>query len=293
MKTALYFFQTILLYIVFFIYAILPLDTASALGGFVGRMAGHCMGASRKARKHIDMAMPDLSEAEKKKIITGMWDNLGRTLAEYPHLEKIARERVQVENVGIIEAALKEEKPVILIAAHLANWEISGASLYIKYNRPLNLTYRAMNNPFADKLLMQARTLKGKLPAYPKSRDSARQILMALKNNQCLGILIDQKYNEGIVVPFFGIPAMTNPVAVPLAQKFKCPLIFVQTIRTKGANFTIRVHPPLELFDAEGKPLTAETILGNAHTMLEGWVREHPEQWLWLHRRWDSKALKT
>lgn len=273
-------------------FKILPLDVASGLGGFIFRNLGMLIGATRKARKNLEIAFPGLSKGEQDKILLEMWDNLGRVMAEYPHLETIARKRTVVENQDIIDQVVANKSGAILVASHLANWEINGANLYTKCGVPLHLTYRALNNPYADKILHDARTLKGKLPAYAKSREGGRQILNTLKTHQILGMLIDQKYNEGLAVPFFGKPAMSNPVYVQLAQKYKCPAIPVQAIRLKGAHFKIKVYPPLGLFDPDGKPFPVENVIANTHMLLERWIRENPGQWLWLHRRWDSKGLK-
>ena len=117
-------------------------------------------------------------------------------------------------------------------------------------------------------------------------------MIESARSGRSIVILMDQKYNEGLAVPFFGMDAMTNPVFVHIAQKYKLPLIPVQTIRTKGAHFILRFHEPLKLFEND-QTLPKETVVAHANALLENWIRENPGQWLWLHRRWDSEKLKA
>lgn len=291
MKSIFYLLQGSLLSILMFIFGALPLDAASNLGGWIGRTIGPLLGVSKRARKHLEVAFPGMPDAEKKKITLEMWDNLGRVIGEYPHLEEIAKSRVTVKNEHIVKDALARGAGAIFISAHIGNWETHVPALLARHGVAAALTYRGMNNPHADNILRRLRTLKGKLKAFPKARESGRALLMEMKNKGCVAILIDQKFNEGVEAHFFGKPAMTNPVFVQLAQKFRVPLIAVQCERTGGANFELCVHVPLKLFDDAGAPLTAEGVIAQAHAILEGWIRETPGQWLWLHRRWRKEKL--
>lgn len=292
MKKIRYFFEAVFLYFMFFIFRLLPPDTASGVGGTLARTIGPLLAASRKAKRNLQRAMPDLSPEEQDKVIADMWENLGRVMAEYPHLERISIERMSIEGEDVLSRLFESRLAAVFFGGHLGNWEVNTVGMLTRYGKETDLTYRAPNNPWSDRLLTKARTLNGRLQAYPKSRSSGKDIIEALKGGRYLGILIDQKYNEGIPVPFFGVDAMTNPIFVQLCQKYKCPLIPVQNIRTGGANFKIVVHEPLSLFDGN-TPRPVEDVIKDAHTLLEGWIRQSPGQWLWLHRRWNSKQLKT
>jgi KDO2-lipid IV(A) lauroyltransferase len=288
-----HFFEAALLYMLFFFFGFLPVERASNIGGWLGRNIGPRMATSHKALRHLKMALPDLGDDEHKKIVIDMWDNLGRVMAEYPHLEKICRDKTQIKGRDVLERVLAEKNGGIFFGAHLSNWEILGPVLLLQYGEPLDGTYRAPNNPFVSRLLQKTRALDGRIRAYPKSRRGGKDLLSAVKNKRYIGILIDQKYNEGMAVPFFGIPAMTNPVFVQLCQKYKCSLLPVQNRRLEGASFEITVYDPLTLFAADGTPLPVEEVIAQAHTHLEKWICENPGQWLWLHRRWNSKKLKN
>jgi KDO2-lipid IV(A) lauroyltransferase len=280
MKQVQYLVEALALYILYFFFSLLPPDKASDIGGWIGRKIGPRMGATRKADKHLSTALPELSAAEREKAILEMWDNLGRVVAEYPHLEFISRERTEIHGRSIVEDLIESGNGAIFIAAHLANWEVDCAALLTQFGHPIELTYRAPNNPWVDHLIKHARTLGGQLKAHPKSRDSGRHIISALKEKRYLGILIDQKYNEGVAADFFGQPAMTNPVFAQLAQKYDCPVIPVRNERTGPAQFRLTVHEPLDL-DA-----SVDDVIKEAHRLLEMWIKDRPGQWLWLHRRW-------
>jgi len=290
MKKLRYIIEAMLLYILFFIFKIMPLDMASGCGGWLGRTMGPRMAASRKAIKNLRSAFPDKSDDEYAHIIRGMWDNLGRTIAEYPHLDKIGRERTDCVNAETLSTMANDNLPGILFTGHIANWEVSATGLLHQGNLPVDIVYRAPNNPWVTSLLDKARSLNHRLQTIPKSRSGTRALLHAMQQGHHIGMLIDQKYNEGISVPFFGKPAMTSPAFVQLCQKFQSPLVPGRIERLEGANFRITIYDPLKIFDENDQALPIETVISAAHTHLESWIREKPEQWLWLHRRWDSAA---
>lgn len=291
MKNIIYLLQALLLHLLMFFLKLLPLDTASNFGGWVGRTVGPRLGASRKAMKHLQQALPDLSEERRREIITEMWDNLGRVMAEYPHLEQIGRERVELIAPEIMEQLKNDGKPAILFTGHLGNWECA-SPYFLHHGLLVSPVYRAPNNPWVRGLLNKARSIKGQLPAYSKSKAGTRQLIKALKEGRHVGILIDQKYNEGIAVNFFGHKAMSSPAFVQLAQKFDCPLVPARMERLGGAHFRVSLYEPLTLTTHDGLPLPHENVIETAHSYLEDWIREKPGQWLWLHRRWSSKKLE-
>lgn len=276
-----YSIEALTLSIFMIISKLLPLDWASAMGGFIGRTLGPRMAVSRKAKAHLQIAFPDIDESRINEIITGMWDNLGRVMMEYPHLTKIGKERTEIVGTDILERY--RSQPTLIISGHFANWECCPPALYLQHNHQASPIYRAPNNPLSDKMLEYTRSLAGKIKAIPKSKSGTRHIFNALKEGRFIGMLLDQKYNEGVAVNFFGKPAMTSPIFVQLAQKFNCPVIPLRIERTNGANFKITIEEPI---DIRGK--TPETVISEIHTMFEQWITDRPEQWLWLHKRWGN-----
>ncbi len=289
MKKIRYALEAFILYALFFFFKCLPANAASAVGGAIGRFIGPKLAANRKARRHLLIAFPGISYHEQTKIIKAMWNNLGRLVAEYPHLEQIGREKTEIVAPQSFHDALKQDKPIIFIGGHIGNWEVNSAATLTQYNHAVDATYRAPNNPWTDKLISRARSLKGQLKAYPKSSLGGRMTVKALKNNNSVGILIDQKYNEGIDAPFYGVSAMTNPAFIQLAQKYDCQLFPIRNERLDdGCSFRLTVYDPIMVKNESNEKRDAKSIITQAHTLMEKWISERPEQWIWLHRRWKD-----
>ncbi|HCQ70995.1 MAG: lipid A biosynthesis acyltransferase [Alphaproteobacteria bacterium] len=266
----------------FLIFRLMPVDVASAVGGAIGRFVGPKMAASRKARRHLQQCLTDMDDAHAKGVIADMWDNLGRVVAEYPHLRYIVANRMTVNGAEHIDAVLASpDKGGVFFSAHFANWELPPIYLHVVKGMDIHSMYRAPNNPFVDQMIHYCRTLRGAIPAWNKSRAGGQGAMKALRAGGSLAILIDQKYNEGINVPFFGMDAMTNPFFVKMAKKFGLPLIPASMVRTKGAHFILNVHPPIHV---EGRE--EDEIIKDAHAMIEEAITQTPSQWIWMHRRW-------
>lgn len=287
MKKIRYFFEALAVYILFAIFWCLPAKAASNLGGWLGRTIGSILAMNRRVKRHLKMVFPDIKKEEQEKVTKEMWENLGRIFAEYPHLEKISK-NAEIKNLEKLEPYLNQNKPIIFIGAHIGNWEINGMAMLSQLNKSVALTYRPPNNPWVDRLLQKLRTLNGRIEAYPKSSEGGRNMMKILKQNGRLGILIDQKYNEGIITEFFGHPAMTNPVFVQLAQKYDCPIIPVRCERIHKTDFKLTVYDDIKTKDQNGNLLQVEDVVKQAQALIEDWIKERPEQWIWLHRRWGK-----
>jgi KDO2-lipid IV(A) lauroyltransferase len=274
------------------VFRVLPLDAASALGGGLARLVGPRFGISRRAQRNLRRALPQLDDAAAQQIIRGMWDNLGRVIAEYPHLPKIrvfddADDRVEVVGREHFDALLEAGQPIIFISAHYGNWEIAGIAAA---QRGLSLVqvYRAANNPYFDRLIADLRGSGSGAELLPKGVSGARGAITALRSGRHLGMLVDQKMNDGIAVPFFGRAAMTAPAAAQLALRFDAALLPARIERLRGAHFRMTLSPPIAIDrDADRHD---ETLAGmtRVNREIEDWIRERPEMWMWLHRRWPD-----
>ena len=223
MKSLRYILEYAALLLLIGVYLLMSPDKSSAFTGKTARKIGPRLAASRKALANLKMALPGKSDDDYAGIIAGMWENLGRVIAEYPDLDYLG-EDIELSGVDHLRHALEKSGQVILFSGHIGNWEVMAPSL-LKYGIALDLVYRAPNNPRVDKLLDRYRSLGGKIRTLPKSHSGTRQLVEAIRDGRSIGILIDQKYNEGLAAPFFGHPAMTSPAFVSLAQKFDCPLV--------------------------------------------------------------------
>ncbi|NCC22810.1 MAG: lipid A biosynthesis acyltransferase [Alphaproteobacteria bacterium] len=284
-----YFFEYAALRAAFWVFGLLSPDQASALGGLLGRTIGPRLAVSRKALRNLQEALPDRNERERQTILSEMWENLGRVMGEYPHLEFLARERVEIVNSDWLGRIRDDGREAVLFGAHLANWELTGIGLLAR-GLETHAVVRAPNNPLTARLLERQRTLNGRIPTIAKSSAGARQLVRTLREHRHIGILIDQKYNEGIESLFFGRPAMTSPAFVELSQRFSCPLVPVRFERLKGATFRFTFYEPVPVTNPDGTIRDVAECIAEAHSMLERWILDRPGQWIWLHRRWKSGA---
>ena len=268
---------------------LLPLDRASALGGALARTIGPHLGITKRARTNLRAALPELSETATEAVIRGMWDNLGRVAFEYPHLGKInvfaGDGRVEVRGLDNVERALAAKRRVILFSGHLGNWEIA-ALAGGQYGLDIAQIYRAANNPLIDVMLARLRGDLGEL--IPKGAVASRRAVAALRRGGHLSLLADQKLNDGTAVPFFGREAMTAPALAALALRFDCDVLPVRVERLRGAHFRLTVYPRLALPHSGDRDADTLTLMTEVNRTLETWIRERPEQWFWVHRRWPD-----
>lgn len=267
----------------------LPLDIASGLGGGLARAVGPWLPVHRVAERNLDIAFPDMPAPERRRVLRDAWDNLGRTLFEYPHLTQIMAERVEIIGGEHLAAFRDDGRPGIAFSGHLANWEILPAAAGVA-GVPLTNVYRAPNNAKIDAIIRHARRLSGP-HLVPKGAPGARILLKALKSGAHLGLLVDQKMNDGISVPFFGEAAMTASALADLALRFKTPLLAAQPIRLTGARFRLIISPLIEpetLADGQTGLSAQQAFMGAVNRQLEAWIRANPAQWLWFHRRWPK-----
>ena len=269
--------------------AALPMGWASALGGAIGRTVGPRLGVSRRARHNLRRAFPEKSPAEIEGIVRDMWDNLGRLLGEYPHLPRLDLlndPRIEIIGAEHIHKARDDSLPGLFFSAHIGNWELVSLAAS-QLGLPLTRIYRAANNPLINRIILWGRhSIDGEL--VQKGRDGAEAILRTMRANGHVGLLIDQKMNEGIPVPFFGHDAMTGTALASFALRYRCPLIPARIERLEGCRFRITAYPPMELPDSGDRKADIATLTASCTALIESWVRQRPGQWLWLHRRWPD-----
>ncbi len=270
---------------------LLPRNVASDLGGAFARFVGPKLGVNKRAWRNLRRFMPELGEDGIARTIVEMWDNLGRTAAEYPHLTKFTTftPGADIELLGHehIDAAKAAGKPIIFFAAHLANWELAGLTA-ARCGTPIHLVYREANNRHVETLFKRGRSAFA-AGLIPKGSSGARLAMQALKEGKHLGMLLDQKMNDGIAVPFFGVDAMTAPALGALALRFDCVILPARVERLgSAAKFRVTVEPPLPVPQGADKDARMMALMTLVNARMEEWIRKRPGQWLWLHRRWPD-----
>jgi KDO2-lipid IV(A) lauroyltransferase len=258
-------------------------DRASALGGVVARNIGPHLKISRRAHANLARFMPELDAAARTRVVREVWDNLGRTAAEYPHLHVLGTERTQACGLENLREAVATGRSCIFFTGHFANWEVAGVAARA-HGTPVSVVYRALNNPHIDALILR---LRGDVEAtIPKGAEGVKELIRLFARRRHVAMLLDQKQNDGIPAPFFGVDAMTTQAPAMFALRSGVQLVPVQVERLDGARFRITVHPRLEIPVTGDRARDITTITTAINAELERWVRANPGQWLWLHRRW-------
>jgi KDO2-lipid IV(A) lauroyltransferase len=288
-----YYLQATAIGAAFTLVRLLPLDWASALGGFVARSIGPRLGVSNVGRRNLAAAFPEKSPAEIEQILRGAWDNLGRTGAEYAQLDRIFDTdpmgpipggRIAVEGVEHFMKLRDEGKAGLIFTAHCGNWELLPIGA-MRHGMSIAIFFRPPNNPFAAELVrrIRRRSMGRLLPSGLLGTLAAQE---ALTRGEHLGMLVDQHHGLGQPIPFFGRPARTALTLAKLARRFRCPVHGVFVERLDGARFRMVIQPPLALSWSEDAQADLRAAMMQVNQVIEGWVRAHPAQWLWFHRRW-------
>lgn len=274
------------------IFKLLPLDAASAFGGFIGREILYRTPITQRARDNLRAAYPEKTAAEMEGILREMWDNLGRTVAEYPHLYKISMNgpnpRIEVTHVERSDAAMDAGKGVLFFSGHFGNWEVMPAAA-AQRGYDGGTVYRPVNNPFVDRWIVKQRMKAGSKEMITKGPQGTRRIFTLLRRGKGIFLLVDQKTNEGVAAPFFGQMAMTTPAPAGLALRLGAALIPVSNERLKGAHFRMHVHSPIRFTPSGNSDEDVVALTARINEAIEDCVRERPSQWLWIHRRWPRE----
>jgi len=270
-------------------------DTMRNIAGRFMRTVGPLLPENRIGRANLIAAFPEKSPAEINTILRGVWDNLGRIAVEFAHLDHLSdfdpwhpgrakRIEVHPSDLDRLLKILEQRRPAIAFAAHFGNWELP-AVCAAACKVDTAILYRRPNNPAIDKWLHDTRAAAmGTL--IPTGLDAPMKLASALERGTHVGMLVDQYYSRGVDVAFFGRRTKANPLLARLARHFDCPIYGLRVVRLPGHRFRPELTEQVEpVRDAEGKVDIAGTTQA-VMSVIEGWIREYPEQWLWLHRRW-------
>lgn len=241
----------------------------------------------RTARRNLELAYPDKTPAEREAVIDEVFRSIARLLYAFARFPQINRENIsdwiRYEGLENYLEAKKTGRGILIATAHFGNWELS-AFAHARMTEPMHVMIRPLDNPSVDRLVEQRRQLSGN--QLISKRDAARAVLRALQSNQAVGILIDQNTSadEGVFVDFFGIRACANTGFAKLAAHTGASVIPGFAVWNESERrYVLRFYPPV--------PMTGDAAQDtqNLHAKLEEVIREHPGQWLWIHRRWKTR----
>ncbi|WP_406720937.1 lysophospholipid acyltransferase family protein [Thioclava litoralis] len=262
----------------------LPYERRIPLAGRLLSGVAPLLGFRRRIRANLALTCPDLPPAEVARLCKAVPDNIGRTLAEmFSGTEFITRMRdIPLEGPGAARLTeLKETgKACVLVSGHFGNYDAARGVL-IARGFPIAGLYRPMNNALFNRDYLAAIETVG-TPLYPRDRRGMTNMLRHLKNGGMIALATDQYFRTGAVLQFFGKPAPSPLSAAEMALRLDIDLIPIYAIRQPdGLSFRFYVGEPVPHTTPE--EMTQVTL-----DSLEGQVRAHMEQWLWIHRRWNK-----
>jgi KDO2-lipid IV(A) lauroyltransferase len=270
-----------------------PVRTADLFGRVAG-LIGPMLREQKIGRANLAAAFPEKSPEQIEAILAGVWDNLGRVGAEFAHLDHIwehdpaqpedGRIEVEPRSHELFAQLRLDGKPALIFASHLGNWELPALAA-VAHGLDAAILYRRPNIPSADRIIQEMRKVKmGTL--IPAGRDAPLRLAEALRKGQHVAMLVDQYFTGGVEVTFFGRKTRANPTLARLLRQIECPIHGVRIIRLPGHRFRAELSEEVKpVRDGTGQ-IDIQGTMQAITTVVEGWIREHPDQWLWLHRRW-------
>ena len=271
-----------------------PTKTAD-LFGRLSRLIGSKLREDKIGRDNLKAAFPEKTPEEIEAILAGVWDNLGRVGAEFAHLdriwdydrdhpEKLSNIDLAPRTIELFDRLRNDGKPALIFASHLGNWELPALAA-VAHGLDAAILYRRPNIASADRIIQEMRQVKmGTL--IPAGRDAPLRLAAALQRGQHVGMLVDQYLTGGVEVTFFGRNTRANPMLARLLRQVECPVHGVRIIRLPGHRFRGELSEEVKpVRDAAGQ-IDIQGTTQAVTSVIEGWIREYPDQWLWLHRRW-------
>jgi KDO2-lipid IV(A) lauroyltransferase len=268
------------------LFSMLPVDTASQIGGSLARIIGPLLSSHKRALGNLRAVFPAMTDAEIAAIARQMWDNSGRVMAEYVHLETIMADPGRVTIIGLDRCAahMAGKKSGFALTGHYGNWEVTALAGRKLGMRQVSL-YRAAKNPYVDELVAARRrkTVSGGLLA--KADGNMRAMMRLLSQGHYIGMMVDQREDRGLTLQFLGRPSNTVHAPALLARRGNLPIFIGRARRTKGAYFELECLPvPVDITADWERDV--QTTTQKLNDILTSWIIESPEQWFWAHRRW-------
>ena len=270
-----------------------PIDMVSDFGAFLFKYLGPLTSTHRVAETNLRIAFPQADDTEISRLLDAQWQGLGRWVVEFPILDKIIADptRVTLVNGERLTEIAKTGQSVVFISGHFSSMEIMPAAI-IHAGITCQITYRATNNPHVDARIRKSRFRYGVRLFAPKGGDGARELIRALARGESVALMNDQKFNGGVAAPLFGVMAHTAPGPCSFALRFNIPLQPMSVQRTHKARFRVVVHDPISLTNTGDRNADIEVGVRQVNAFIEARVRDRPEEWFWVHKRWPNEVYK-
>ena len=278
-----YLFQSILIYFFFLIGFILGIKISRTLFAFLFSLIGPFFRSRKIIDKNLDIFSSKASNINKQKISSQMWKNYGMTFIEYIFLKKFRfnESHIKIKGKENIYENLKNNKPVIFVSGHFANFELMAMEI-TKMNIKLASIYRPLNNKFLNPFMEHIRKKYVCNKQIKKGINGVREVIDYLKQDYSIALMIDQRVSEGEKINFFGREALTTTLPAQLAIKYNLDIVPVYIERTKNNNFLIEFQKPVIQKNFKNKLELSKEL----NKILEKMILKNPGQWIWSHNRW-------
>ena len=284
-KKTFYFIQSIFIYFFYTISKLLGLKLSRVFFSFIFVKVGNFFKSKKIIISNLDRIRPGMNIIEKDKIINKMWSNYGKTFVEYVYLNffKKKSNHINIKNKEIIFQILKENKPVIFISGHFANYELMSMEL-TKAEVKLATIYRPLNNMFLNPFMEYLRKNFVCNNQIKKGLNGVKESLEFMKKGFSIALMVDQRVGEGPRVNFFNGGAHTTTLPAQLASRFNCDIIPVYISRKQDDKFEMEILDPIQIQDSEKK--NKLLITKKINTVIEKLILRDPSQWILTHNRW-------
>lgn len=268
-----------------------PVDAVSDFGAWLLGTLGPLTGPNRIAETNLRIAFPEASDMEISRLLHAQWREMGRWLAEFPIMDRIAADpsRIEVVHRERLVRLGQGKGPAVLISGHFSNFEVMAAAI-VQAGVPCQVTYRAFNNPHMDRRVREGRFRYGVRLFAPKGLKGGRELMRAVARGESIALMNDQKFNSGVAAPLFGVMAHTADGACTYALRFGIPIQPMSVQRIHKARFRVIVHEPMVLADTGDRDADLEAGVRRINAFVEERVRERPTEWFWAHRRWPNEV---
>jgi len=283
MKTIKYFFEAIFIYLSFIIAKLLGLSASRNLFAFIFKKIGPLFKSEKIVNYNLERFSKNISSESKNKILSNMWSNYGMTFIEYIFLDKFRKQNqhIKIEGEEVLNSILRDNKPVIFVSGHFANFELISMEI-TKRKVKLATLYRPLNNYFLNPLMEYLRKKYVCNNQFKKGIGGVKDSMEYLKKGYSIGLMIDQRVSEGEKIKFFDQTALTTTLPAQLALKYKISIIPVFIERNKNNIFVIKFFDPILASSFKNKFQISEKL----NKILEGMISKNPNQWIWTHNRW-------
>ena len=285
MKYIKYFFQFILIIILFSLFIILGHKKSSTFAGKLFEIIGPLFRSKKLIQSNIKKVYPKIKPENLNKITKLMWNNYGRVFSEYMFIKnfrngKLAK-NIIIDGGEIINQINLSKKPVIFVSGHFGNFELMAMQLE-KLGIHLSAIYRPLNNIFLNKVMERIRKKYICKNQIKKGIGGIKKLIELQKKNYSTALMIDQRVSEGIYSNFFDQKALTTTIPAQLVKKFNMPIVPIYIERINNINFKMTISNPINF----PKEATTKDITDRLNHILEKMVIHRPEQWIWSHNRW-------